>query len=79
MGHGGYTDTTVGAHLWWDPCSFRDRPCDPWLFSMPSATSVSSVLTRVPVNETGRGTEKRGRKGEFDRAFAKQAPDAMAK
>jgi hypothetical protein len=46
---------------------------------MPSPSSVSSVRTRVPVNETGRGTEKRGRKGEFDRAFAKQAPDAMAK
>jgi hypothetical protein len=46
---------------------------------MPSATSVSSVLARVPVNETGRGTEKRGRKGEFDRTFAKQVLDALAK
>jgi hypothetical protein len=40
---------------------------------------VGSVLTRVPVNETGRGTEKRGRKGEFDRTFAKQVLDALAK
>jgi hypothetical protein len=46
---------------------------------MPSPSSVSSVLTRVPVNETGRGTEKRGRKGEFDRTFAKQVLDALAK
>jgi hypothetical protein len=73
---------------------------------MPSPSSVSSVLTRVPVNETGCGTEKRGRKGElevtvriervsesvtpvdviarknvvaYDRTFAKQVLDAMAK